>query len=234
MSTAVAEAPAAESADSEVQAFLVTCIIRRFDPENREVQGVGFEESVPGLHGGQIGGRADLMYATTQPAAFNARGVSLSLGGAHFPAALDLDHAYSEVHGEARTYVPLGSTTHLALRAGGKHVIGDVFPVQDAAFLGGRFDVRGYRYQRFAGESAAFGSAELRLPVTEAELFVRGDLGLLALADAGRVWFDGEDADDWHTAFGGGLWFASLGRALSVVYARGEEDRFYINLGMPF
>ena len=34
MSTAVAEAPAAESADSEVQSFLVTFIIRRFDPEN--------------------------------------------------------------------------------------------------------------------------------------------------------------------------------------------------------
>src|SRR2546422_7071865 len=35
-----------------------------------------------------------------------------------------------------------------------------------------------------------------------------GDVGILGLADAGRVWIPGEPSDRWHAAAGGGLWLA--------------------------
>jgi hypothetical protein len=134
----------------------------------------------------------------------------------------------------AATYVSIGSPT-LALRVGGTKVFGDEFPLEDAAFIGGSSSLRGYRWNRFAGDAALFGGAELRIPITRAVLFTRGDLGILALADAGRVWYDGESEGGWHTGVGGGLYFHTLGQTISVQYAKGEDEgRFYVKFGAPF
>ena len=176
----------------------------------------------------------DALIRRTDGSAVPHRGLVLLAGGAAYPKALDLPSAYGTARAEVRTYVPLGSRPHLALRVGGAGVWGDHFAIEDAAYLGGRFDLRGYEYNRFVGERAAFGNAELRVPVGRAELFVGGNVGIFALADAGRVWFDGESPGGWHTAYGGGLWFASLGRAVSVAYARGEIGQLYISFGLPY
>jgi hemolysin activation/secretion protein len=130
-------------------------------------------------------------------------------------------------------YVPLGAKPTLALRVGGERAFGS-FPIQDAALLGGRFDLRGYRWDRYSGDTSLFGNAEVRAPLTRITLLVRGDLGAIALADIGRVWMDGASDGDWHHSFGGGLSFSSLSKAVSVVWAHGEENRVYLNLGLPF
>jgi hypothetical protein len=90
-------------------------------------------------------------------------------------------------------------------------------------------------WNRFAGDAAAFGGAQLFVPLTRAVLFTRGDLGIHGLADAARVWFDGESAGGWHTGIGGGLWFRTLGQTLMGTYAHGEDGgRFYFQLGASF
>jgi hemolysin activation/secretion protein len=102
--------------------------------------------------------------------------------------------------------------------------------------VGGTSTLRGHRGERFAGDAAAYGSAELRQPLARVELVVRGTLGAFALADAGRVWFEGDSDGGWHTAVGGGLFFTFLDRAqtVSVAYARGEVARVHLEVGMPF
>jgi hypothetical protein len=141
--------------------------------------------------------------------------------------------AFGSVEGEARTYLSLGVGPILALRAGGELARGDV-PFQEAAFIGGPRSLRGYPFQRFAGESAAFGSAELRQPLGQVKLLVRGRLGVFALADAGRVWVDGDSPGGWHTDVGGGLWFETLGYVGTLTVARGDVTRMYVGLGLPF
>jgi hypothetical protein len=56
------------------------------------------------------------------------------------------------------------------------------------------------------------------------------------LGDAGRVWYGGASPGGWHTAVGGGAFFTFIDRkrALSVVYAKGEEGNLYFTLGLPF
>jgi hemolysin activation/secretion protein len=140
------------------------------------------------------------------------------------------------VRGHAYRPVPLPLQPTLAVRAGASRAWGD-YPFQEAAYLGGSSTLRGYHSQRFVGDAAIYGNAELRVPLTRANLYLaRGDLGVLALADAGRVYLSGESSNRWHTAAGGGLWFRVLEQpyAASVLYARGEESRFYLNLGLPF
>jgi hypothetical protein len=80
----------------------------------------------------------------------------------------------------------------------------------------------------------AYGSGELRVPLARVVLLTRGDLGMILLADAGRVWLDGRSPGGWHSARGGGLSFATLGNAVSLVYAHGETGKVYGYLGLPF
>lgn len=141
--------------------------------------------------------------------------------------------AFGSAGGEARTYLSLGAGPVLALRAGGEVAGGD-FPFQEAAFLGGPGSLRGYPFQRFAGDATAFGSAELRQPLGQVKLLVRGRLGVFALADAGRVWMDGESPGDWHTDYGGGVWFETLGYVGTLTIARGDVTRWYVGLGLPY
>lgn len=76
------------------------------------------------------------------------------------------------------------------------------------------------------------GGAELRVPVGTVNFLLRSQLGVFALADAGRVWFDGASDGGWHTGVGGGFWLAALGRSISVAYANGEGGRLYLSSGL--
>ena len=101
----------------------------------------------------------------------------------------------------------------------------------------GSHSLRGYPSQRFSGDAAAYGNAELRQPVTRANLLLaRGTLGVFGLADAGRVWYQGNATGGWHTAYGGGLFFTLLDRryAVSAAYAQGDRGKFHVTMGMPF
>jgi hypothetical protein len=156
-------------------------------------------------------------------------------GTVHVSASESLHNgrgAFGMADASVSAYIPLSRPT-LALRASAQRAFGN-FPIQEAAMMGGRTTLRGYRWQRFAGDAALVGNAEIRAPITRVELLVRGDLGIIALADAGRVWMNGVSSGGWHHSFGGGLSFASLSKAVSVVYARGEESRVYLNFGLPF
>ena len=140
---------------------------------------------------------------------------------------------FGSLAGEARTYLSLGAGPVLALRAGGQMVRGD-FPFQEAAFIGGPESLRGYPWQRFAGDAAAYGSVELRQPLGTVKLLIRGRLGVIALADAGRVWLDGDSPGGWHTDVGGGAWFESMGFVGTFTYARGDIARWYLGFGMTY
>lgn len=140
---------------------------------------------------------------------------------------------FSRVGAEVAGYAPLPLGPLLAIRVGGARVWGDA-PLADLVRLGGSETLRGVPYQRFTGDALVYGGLETRVALMRAKLLVRGDLGVLAFADAGRVYVDGGSEGDWHRGYGAGLWFGSLGRAVSVTYARGEGDRIYLKLGMPF
>jgi hypothetical protein len=141
---------------------------------------------------------------------------------------------FTHLRAQAATYVPVGARgPSLAFRAGAEAALGD-YPFQEAAFLGGFDSLRGYDNQRFAGDAAVFGSAEVRQPIGQVRLIARGRLGVLGLVDAGRVYVDGESDGRWHAAVGGGVYFETVGRILGATYAQGESGRFYLHLGLPF
>ncbi|MGN6392281.1 MAG: BamA/TamA family outer membrane protein [Gemmatimonadales bacterium] len=187
---------------------------------------------------GELGATATAAWDTRDVAAAPRRGVRLEAGGGFYPAVWDVDSTFGELHGEASTYLTPRSTfgPTLALRAGAKKVWG-AFPFFESAFLGGADNVRGLRTQRFAGDAAVYGNAELRARLGRFFVILPGEFGVFALGDVGRVYLDGESSDTWHTGVGGGLWFAYLDPAntISVAVARGDHrTALYIRAGFAY
>ena len=131
----------------------------------------------------------------------------------------------------------MGPTPVVAVRLGAQRVWG-AFPYDEAAFLGGQRSLRGYQYQRFAGEAMLYGSAEVRVPIAEVlEHWVPTGIGVFALADMGRVWVEGEESTKLHAAGGGGMWlsFFEERNTVSLAIASGAEGtRWYLRTAVTF
>ncbi|HEV8255023.1 MAG TPA: hypothetical protein VGQ78_09715 [Vicinamibacteria bacterium] len=187
---------------------------------------------------GEAGATARLRVDTRDVPAAARHGALFETTGTFYPAVWDVKSAFGELHADTAGYLSAGGALQptLALRAGGKRVWG-TYPFHEAAFVGGGNSVRGFRAQRFAGDSAAWGNAELRLFLTKFFLVLPGELGVFGLGDGGRVWLAGESSDRWHTAVGGGVWFAFLNRAntVTVTVARSDERTgVYVRGGFAF
>ena len=106
-------------------------------------------------------------------------------------------------------------------------------PYHEASFLGGPATLRGYRNQRFTGESSLFLGSELRLFLGDVVFLLPVDLGVLALGDVGRVFVDGEASDTWHGAVGLGAWLTFLDvYSATLALARGEVTGIYLTVTM--
>ena len=194
---------------------------------------------------GQIGLKARFNMETNKAADPNKSRVQFNLEGKYYPALLDVKSSFGTVYGNISATLTASSMSMrptLALRLGGKQVFGN-YPFHEAAFIGGgglsgsEATVRGFRSQRFAGDSCLYGNAELRLRLSDIYLFVPGEIGIFGLSDIGRVYLDGETSSKWHTSVGGGLWFSFLERTFTFTAALAsseEELSVYIRAGFFF
>lgn len=113
--------------------------------------------------------------------------------------------------------------------------IGDSFEFYQGANLGGTKGLRGYREERFTGESALAFSGDLRYSFNK---FKTGllplQLGVFGGYDIGRVWLDSEDSDQWHDSVGGGIWLNAMdtiGGQLGV-FSSDDGLRFTFGFGV--
>jgi len=143
---------------------------------------------------------------------------------------------FHKIFGDGRVYLSLGepSDITLALRVQAEKIYGS-FPFYEAAFIGGSGSLRGFNRERFAGDAAVVGSAELRFSLFRMKFLVPTEVGLFVLGDAGRVWVDGDTPGSLHTDAGGGIWLAPLERAytFSVAVASSVDDLF-VRAGVGF
>ncbi|MBI2616124.1 MAG: BamA/TamA family outer membrane protein [Gemmatimonadetes bacterium] len=155
-----------------------------------------------------------------------SRGVTVTLGGSLYPSVLSVEETFARTSGTVAAHLSpsLPGDPTLALRAGGEKVWGR-YPFHEAAFLGGDQTLRGFSRQRFAGDAAVYGNAEVRLTLTRFLVLLPGDLGVFAFTDAGRVFVEDEQSQRWHVSQGGGIWLAVLDRRNTVSFgvARSRE-----------
>lgn len=178
----------------------------------------------------QLGPVLTVLYDRRHSRTTPLNGFKAQFDAAIFPPLHRVESTFGEVHGEVSYSYPVFPALTLAARGGGKHILGDT-PYYEAAYIGGVETLRGFPSQRFAGDSAVYGSAEVRVPLTPGDFLPSGSVGIFGLYDVGRVYLDGEASDRWHSAAGGGLWITrpGTGSALSLCVASGDEGtRFYV------
>ncbi len=163
-------------------------------------------------------------------------GFSLAFQAWNYLEVFGNETPFQKYIGEVRFYVgdTILTDLMLALRVRGEVINGD-FPAHEAVFLGGTGSLRGFASQRFAGDAGLLGSVELRFSIGRWAVLVPTEVGLFALADAGRVWVDDNSPGDFHTDVGGGIWLAPLSRdaILSLAVASSTEGVYVVG-GMGF
>lgn len=124
----------------------------------------------------------------------------------------------------------------LATLLKGKSILNSNFEFYQGATLGGDFDLRGFRNQRFLGNQSFFQSTDLRYSIGKIKgSFVPMSYGFFGGFDYGRVWLKGEESDKWHQSFGGGIWL----NGLNIITAKlscfqSADDRARISFGLGF
>jgi hypothetical protein len=226
----------------------------------KHVSGVPATGSAAGIAGGwearTLGsGELGVSLDTRTGALTGTRGFRLQLIARHTPAVFGNPDAFSKVRAEASAALGGRVLTDLFLDL---HVAGERnwgrYPFFEAAFLGGATlppaldltgaatgsPLRGFDANRFAGDAAVVGNAELRFALGRFTALLPFRYGLLALADVGRVFVAGESSSRWHSAAGGGVWLAvfasawtfQVGSAVNVMVVRSDErTTFYFSTG---
>ena len=231
-------APAYEYSAAEHVRLTVGPVLRYTTTSLDPAQVVGAERPLGATGFGRLGAAAKLSAEapdTTRPEP-RAR---VEVGASAFAPVWSADQSFGDLHAEASVHLPLGGAAAplLALRLGGKRAWGE-FPYDEGAYLGGLQTLRGYLYQRFVGDASLYGGAEVRQPIGWVfRHSVPVQIGVLALADAGRVWADGTESTRVHASAGGGVWLAFFDPryAVSLTAANGREGtRWYLTTGLPY
>ena len=166
------------------------------------------------------------------------RGGIVEIEGSYFPEALDNLSSFGKIRFEARTYATVDAFTPvtLATRFGAEKLWGN-HPFFESSYLGGKTSLRGFDKERFAGDAAVFGGAELRMRVGNYFILLPGTYGVTLLGETGRVFLPGESSARWHASAGGGFWFSVVKPEylVSVSIARsGEKTGVYLSGGFSF
>ena len=180
----------------------------------------------------QLGIGANLVIDTRNHPLIPHRGLYVKLGAWNYPDPFKSRPPFQRIIGDLRFYIgdTLITDVMLALRLSAEKVYGS-FPFYEAAFLGGPRTLRGYTLQRFAGDAAAFASAELRFSLFRAKLLVPTEVGLFLLADVGRILAPG----GLHSDTGVGVWLAPMNRNVILSFAGASSvDGLFISGGVGF
>jgi hypothetical protein len=117
---------------------------------------------------------------------------------------------------------------------------GDDFEFYQSAQLGQDTGLRGYRWDRFSGESSFATSADIRYSFNEFKTgFIPLQMGIFIGGDVGRVWDDNPEAiqsDKWNNDFGGGFWINSsdaIGATFNL-FSGADGLRFSFQAGFNF
>jgi hypothetical protein len=163
-------------------------------------------------------------------------GVRLQGEVMYAPEAWDVTSDFGGLEGAVSGYLG-NKKVSLALRVGGRTMWGS-YPWFESAVIGGSSNVRGYKTNRFRGDSSLYGNAELRFWAGRQKTPVLPlRFGLTAFSEAGRVWLEGEDSDTWHPGYGFGLMLQPIGIPLTITgsLAFGDEGtHFYFKGGYSF
>jgi hypothetical protein len=130
------------------------------------------------------------------------KGVVFSTGVAHV-RNISQPRSFTNYSAYTRFYLPFLNHFVLSIENGAAAITGEPEFYQLNSIGGST--LRGYRRERFWGETIYHNNNELQYLFDMRSHLFNGKMGVLAFADQGRVWKKGEHSDAWHYGYGGGI-----------------------------
>jgi outer membrane protein assembly factor BamA len=127
------------------------------------------------------------------------------------------------------------ATVVAVTRLGAGHIFSNYFEYFQAMSLGANNFLRGFRKNRFSGQSLAYASIELRVKLFDLKAYIlQGDIGLIGFNDVGRVWMPDETSRQWHDAYGGGVYYLPFHMIMmsGTLAVSSEGTLFNFTIGM--
>ncbi|MDQ3278214.1 MAG: outer membrane protein assembly factor [Bacteroidota bacterium] len=195
--------------------------------------------SLNGLRAGQVfgGGEVRMLIDLRNHPTLTTQGMHLNLYAKTLHSLDKNDDALDQLGGNISLYtdfikkrIIVLATSFGADRNFGKFV----FP--QAQYLGFRQNLRGYRFQRFAGRARFYNNSEVRINLGVRNFyFFKGPVGLIGFNDIGRVWMNNENSDRWHKGHGWGVWLAPFGKVVVMgTMTTSEEEKKWLQVSFGF
>lgn len=117
----------------------------------------------------------------------------------------------------------------------GKTLFDDKFEFYQAPTVGGDFDLRGFRNQRFSGKQSFYQSTDIRWNLGKLQNgFIPLTYGIFGGFDYGRVWLKDDFAHNWHQSVGGGMWLNGVNLLTAKVSYFYSTDGGRVSAGLGF
>ncbi|MBT8263235.1 MAG: metallophosphoesterase [Bacteroidia bacterium] len=217
--------------------FSLTAGVENIEVEETEDRFVSeFFMNMPTVFDSKTFARVDVSYQfeSYDNAANPARGMFFALEGGVNSNTDDTERTFGYVNPRLIFFNSLTRDQKLVLKtmAQGQFNIGDDFEFYQAAVLGADTGLRGYRTQRFSGESALAFGGDLRYSFSRFKTGILPiQLGVFGGYDVGRVWVEGEDSDIWHDDFGGGIFLNAVDSLFGELGIFNSDDGIRISFG---
>ncbi|RLD37180.1 MAG: hypothetical protein DRI74_07375 [Bacteroidetes bacterium] len=167
---------------------------------------------------------------------FPTHGMQLKTELSHFIGLNTDSPDFTKIAGEWSSYFSFSQRPRVvyAVRLGGEKIFGDYVFIE-AAKLGQRENLRGFRLTRFYGDASFYLNTEIRIRAKQFNTYVlNGTAGVLLFNDVGRVWLDGESSSRWHDGYGIGFWISPFDMTvLTISYSASTEDNL-INFTLKY
>ena len=186
-----------------------------------------------------FGGKLSIVVDNRNHEFFPSRGILWTTDFISTAGLKGMSDNFTKYSSEMSIYASFSDPANLVLvlGLGGSKILSKNFEFFQASTIGSGRNFHGFRKDRYAGKSSAYGSLEMRLKLFELKSYViPGSFGLTSFYDIGRVWLDGESSRKWHTAYGGGIYFMPFN--LVIISAKagfsGKEKIFNLTVGSTF
>ncbi len=182
------------------------------------------------------GAQVKYSFADVKDSVLPQKGFTFSLLAKHTQNLKTTEKSFQTFSGDLQFFIPLIPKISLAIKTGASTITGGKPLFYQYPSIGESYDLRGFRRERFSGESTFYGNTELRYIKNVRSYIFNGQAGLMAFVDNGRVWLPGENSSKMHTAYGAGILLAPFNLvSASVTYGVSKEIKIVqLRLGILF
>lgn len=186
-----------------------------------------------------VGGKLQLLVNNVNSVFLPTRGINWLTQLTSYAGVNENSRPLTSLTSDMTVYSSLSDPAGIVsiLKVGGGHIFNDRYEYFQALSIGQNNFLRGFRKNRFAGQSMAYGSLTLLFRLAELKSYVfPGSVGIITYDDVGRVWAKDQSSGKWHNAIGGGLYYSPFNMLIlsgSLAFS-GEEKLFNVSLGSRF